>query len=158
MNYSPQEKTLPAVVVDANLGAGAVLSIRGLEKVPALFVRWGGEKRDLYAPDWWWAEVASVISQHVFQKLISLERAHRVMDDLKLLAVNIVSIDHEMLHNALNWSCKIGQSKVYDSIYLALAEQLNAELWTADKRLVNAARTLNISWVKWLEDEEQQSV
>ena len=40
MNYSPQEKILPAIVVDANLGAGAVLSIRGLEKAPALFDRW----------------------------------------------------------------------------------------------------------------------
>ncbi len=155
MSYSPQENILPAVVVDANLGAGAVLAIRGLEKAPALFGRWSNEKRRLHAPEWWWAEAVSVISQHVFQKLISLERAHQVMDDVKLLEVNTVSMDYELLHSALNWCNKIGQSKVYDSIYLALAERLNAEFWTADKRLVNATRALNINWVKWIDDPEQ---
>jgi len=154
MSYSLQEKTLPVVVVDANLGAGAVLSIRGLEKVPALFDRWGDEKRSLYAPEWWWAEVVSVINQHVFQKLISLERAHQVMDDVKALEVTMIPMNYEMLHSALNWANKIGQSKVYDSIYLALAEQLGAELWTADLRLVNSVRALKINWIKWLGDTE----
>lgn len=154
MNYSPQEKTLPAVAVDSNLGAGAVLSIRGLEKAPALFSHWENEQRNLLAPEWWWAEVASVISQHVFQKLISLEDAHLTLDNVRLLEVAAVPMDYELLHSALKWADKIGRSKIYDSIYLALAERLNAEFWTADQRLINAARALNVDWVKRLGDFE----
>jgi predicted nucleic acid-binding protein len=139
-------------VVDANLGAGAVLSIRGLESAPALFNSWESEQRSLFVPEWWWAEVASVISQHVFQKLISLEDAHLTLDKVKLLEVTTMPTSYELLHDALTWANTIRQSKVYDSIYLALAENLNAEFWTADQRLANSARALNIDWVKWLGD------
>jgi hypothetical protein len=39
-------------------------------------------------------------------------------------------------------SNRLGQSKAYDGFYLALAEQSNAEFWTADQCLVNSARQL----------------
>jgi predicted nucleic acid-binding protein len=154
MTYSLQATTWPSIVVDANLGAGAVLAIRGLENVPALFERWAEDKRNLFAPDWWMAEVVSVIRQHVFRKMVSLEQAHQAVDDLESLEVTTFPMTFELLHNALNWAEKIGQSRVYDSLYLALAEHLNAELWTADQRLVNSARALKIGWVKWIGDSE----
>ena len=157
MSYSLQSKILPAVIIDASLGAGAVLAIRGLENAPALFERWNEEGRKVYVPEWWWAEVVSVIRQHVFRKVISLERAHLAMNDIESLEVATFPMNFHLLHNALDWSEKIGQSKAYDSLYLALAEHLNAELWTADKWLVNATRALNINWVKWIEDSEQQN-
>lgn len=52
-----------------------------------------------------------------------------------------------MCHSAFDWAEKLGQSKAYDSFYLALAETLRAPLWTADRRLANAARQIGISWV-----------
>lgn len=85
MSYSLQSKILPAVIVDASLGAGAVLAIRGLENAPALFEHWNEEGRKVYVPEWWWAEVVSVIRQHVFRKVISLERAHHAMNDIESL-------------------------------------------------------------------------
>jgi predicted nucleic acid-binding protein len=154
MSYLLQEKTSPAIVVDANLGAGAVLSIRGLEKAPDLFYRWGKEKRVLLAPEWWWAEVVSVVSQHVFQNLISLDHAHEVLDNVKSLEVETIPMNHELMHSALNWANRIGHSKVYDSIYLALAEQMGIEFWTADRKLVNSVRSLKLTWVKWIGDSE----
>jgi predicted nucleic acid-binding protein len=39
---------------------------------------------------------------------------------------------------------QLKRAAAYDSFYLALAETLRSELWTADKRLVNAA---GVSWV-----------
>lgn len=38
---------------------------------------------------------------------------------------------------------------VYDAHYLALAQRLSIELWTADKRLYNAVKS-SLGWVKLL--------
>jgi predicted nucleic acid-binding protein len=152
MNYLPQEKILPDVVVDANLCAAAVLEIKGMESAPLLFHNWIGEKRKLFAPDWWRSEVITIFRKHVFHKLITPEEAHQAIDDLDILDVTVLSLDKPLYHTALDWAEKIGQSKAYDSVYLALAESLNAEFWTADQRLVNSARAIKISWVKWIGD------
>ena len=39
----------------------------------------------------------------------------------------------------MEWAERIGQSKVYDAQYLALAESLEAESWSVDRWLANAA-------------------
>ena len=39
----------------------------------------------------------------------------------------------------------------YDAHYLALAEWMDIELWTADMRLVKAIRSFDLDWVKGVE-------
>jgi predicted nucleic acid-binding protein len=48
---------------------------------------------------------------------------------------------------ALHWAERIGHSKAYDAQYLALAESLSAEFWTADVRLVHVLEKLDVSWI-----------
>jgi predicted nucleic acid-binding protein len=55
--------------------------------------------------------------------------------------------DWEVDRNALVWAERIGQRAAYDAVYLALAEYLNAELWTADKRLADAAQVAGVEGV-----------
>jgi hypothetical protein len=50
-------------------------------------------------------------------------------------------------------SNRLGQSKAYDAFYLALAERLKAEFWTADQRLANGARQLGANWAHWIGEE-----
>jgi len=150
MSYLPQEKTLPAIVVDANISAGAIITINGMENAPLLFKEWNIEKRNLFAPEWWRSEVIAIFRKHVFHKLITSKEAHQAVKDLESLEVTTLPIDTLLYHNALDWAEKIGQSKIYDSVYLALAESLNAEFWTADQRLLNSARAVKINWVKWI--------
>jgi predicted nucleic acid-binding protein len=45
--------------------------------------------------------------------------------------------------------CRIYGSSVYDSSYLALAEQEGVDLITADERLFNSVQK-DLSWVRWI--------
>jgi len=46
-------------------------------------------------------------------------------------------------------AAQFNRPAAYDSQYLAVAERLGCEFWTADERLYNAVKT-HLSWVKWL--------
>ena len=50
---------------------------------------------------------------------------------------------------------RFNRPQAYDSHYLALAEMLGLELWTADERLYNAVKDA-LPWVKWLGDFQPQ--
>ncbi len=39
----------------------------------------------------------------------------------------------------------------YDAHYLALAEWMEIDLWTADMRLVNSLKPFKVKWVKGIE-------
>jgi predicted nucleic acid-binding protein len=45
---------------------------------------------------------------------------------------------------AYDWTLRLKRAAACDSFYLALAETLHCELWTADQRLANAA---DVPWV-----------
>lgn len=51
---------------------------------------------------------------------------------------------------------RFGRPTTYDSEFYALAEQLGAELWTADDRFVNAMGRRRPPWVRRLSDVEAE--
>jgi predicted nucleic acid-binding protein len=60
-----------------------------------------------------------------------------------------------------SFATRFNRPAAYDAHYLALAEMMNCEFWTADERLFNAVRD-KLSWVRWLgqlerEDDESAS-
>jgi predicted nucleic acid-binding protein len=70
------------------------------------------------------------------------------------MAVDLMALEFQRIaptltlhQSALLWAERLGQSKVYDAQYVALAESLSAEFWTADQRLVNSLRSLGVAWV-----------
>lgn len=54
------------------------------------------------------------------------------------LDVQLIPPDEEQALKAYAWTERLQRAAAYDSFYLALAETLGCELWTVDKRLVNA--------------------
>jgi predicted nucleic acid-binding protein len=51
---------------------------------------------------------------------------------------------------ALDWAERAGQAKAYDAQYLALAEEMRAEFWTADERLVRDVQQAGADWAHWI--------
>jgi predicted nucleic acid-binding protein len=65
----------------------------------------------------------------------------------------VVAPTLETHRRALDWSARLGQGKAYDGQYLATAERAGAELWTADRKLANAATAAGAGWVRSIWEE-----
>jgi predicted nucleic acid-binding protein len=137
-----------ALVIDASLAVRAVLPVAqdrsdALERIAG----WHQSRIRLVAPEILLAEAVSVVRQATYARLITTQESQAAVEDLLRLGIEILPSDLELCQLALSWAGRLGQSKAYDSFYLALAERLGAELWTGDQRLVNAARQLGLIWV-----------
>jgi predicted nucleic acid-binding protein len=141
-----------SVVIDANLAVFSVLntpqSFRAA-RVMDHFVQLGYEP---FAPGLWWYEVTSVIHRYVFAGIIPEAVAYKALDLLtNSLGVQQVDVS---VRTAIDWATRLRQKAAYDGFYLAAAEQLGAELWTADQALVSNARQVGVNWVHWMEEVE----
>ena len=103
----------------------------------------------LTAPDLVYAEVANVYWKHWRRGLVSTDEVSALLTDLCALPVRPVS-SRSLIVPATELAC-LHERTVYDALYLALAEQLDCIMVTADQRLVNAlARTALGSRVQWV--------
>jgi predicted nucleic acid-binding protein len=141
-----------SVVVDANLAVYSVLkttyspmAVRVIERLVQTGVQ-------LCAPGLWWFEVTSVIHKNRFAGLISDTMAYTALEILTIrLGVQQVTVP---VRNAFDWATRLRQKAAYDGFYLAAAEQLGTEFWTADQALVNNARQVGASWIHWMGEVE----
>jgi predicted nucleic acid-binding protein len=143
-----------SLVIDASIAVWAVLPIVQGKDADAAgrFAEWEEKGYALLAPSWWAAECTTAIRRALFNDLISETRAHDAIADLFSLEVQLVPIDADLCTSALDWAGRLQQSKAYDAFYLALAHNLSADLWTADKRLATAAQQIGLHWVHWVGD------
>jgi predicted nucleic acid-binding protein len=87
----------------------------------------------------------------IFQKALWSEDAEETLRTIHGLRVDILDEDEELSLRALELAGKLGQSKAHDTFYLALAEKLVVDFWTADEHLYNRCRKdLKLSWVHWI--------
>jgi predicted nucleic acid-binding protein len=139
-------------VIDSNVGIWTVLPVLQAKDVdaPGRVLTWLRQGVTLVAPVWWVVECVSGIRMSLYAKRISAEQAYTSIDDLFLLEVETQPLDISLCKAALEWAGRLQQARAYDAFYIALAERLQAEFWTADKRLVNAAQQLGVNWVHWI--------
>jgi predicted nucleic acid-binding protein len=137
-------------VVDANLVAALALPLPYSEQATQKMVAWKGAGVQLHAPLLLEYEVASVFRKAVVVDIWSTGAAAQAMNSILALNIRCWPPTFELHERALGWAERLGQSKAYDAQYLALAEDLHAELWTADRQLARSARQAGVDWVCWL--------
>lgn len=134
-------------VIDANATLGLFLRLPYSEKTE----RWMQERRveeaRLVVPILWEYECLTGFRRAVSLGQISPKDAEWMIEQLVALEFQIVAPTLHLHRAALQWAERIGQSKAYDAHYLALAESLSAEFWTADVRLVHALQRLDVNWI-----------
>lgn len=136
------------VVADASLAFKWLVEEENSEKATAIARFWDGQGLRLAAPCFMPTEVTNILHRRVVRGELTIEVAAGLIRDLLSLGIEL----HETpnLHSrALELASQLNQGAAYDAHYLALAESLGSELWTADMRFFRAARTVvgNVRWI-----------
>jgi predicted nucleic acid-binding protein len=142
-----------SVAVDANLIASLVLPLPYSERATAKLTAWKREGTELLAPSLLEYEVSTVLRKAIVLDLLVAGDAREAIHAILDLHIQCLPPTRELHERALHWAERLGHSKTYDAHYLAVAEQQQADLWTADRRLVNAAHQLQAHWVHWIGEE-----
>ena len=112
----------------------------------------GQSQTELFAPTHLLYEVSSTLRFLVSQKVISDEIGTGAFDRLRRLRLRLTS---RAAIFPLAWTRaeELNQPTTYDTVYLALAQILDCELWTADRKFYNAARG-QAPQVKWVGEHQ----
>lgn len=137
-----------SVVVDASLAVKWIVAEVDSDKADAVAMSWKQSGVRLVAPHLLPMEVANVLHRAVVDGKLVLDEAKRLMSRFLGSAVDL-TYDSASHTRAMEIASELGQGAVYDSHYLALAELLNCELWTADERFYRATATNwpNVRWI-----------
>ena len=138
------------ICVDASVVLKLLLFETDSEKAHALWASWIEQDVQAVAPCHLAFEVVSVIRNHVYRRSISAEAGQLAFEAFG--AQDITLVHPERLdERAWELAEQYGRPTACDAHYLALAELLGCDLWTADRRLINALKGAS-PWVKWLGD------
>lgn len=100
------------------------------------------------APQLLRAELVAVLRKAVFQKRIAHEEGRTLVTKLLRYPIQYHE-DDTLLIQAYEIARRFNLPRAYDSQYLALAERLNCEFWTADETLYNSI-SARFSHIRWL--------
>lgn len=135
------------VVIDASVALKLMLPNPLREQCRNTVARLVDEGFELVAPALWACETTSTLCKAVHFEQLTSDEGRRILTQLGELDVRIVAPDSRHNRQAFEWTLQLKRASAYDSYYLALAETLGCDLWTADRRLFNA---INLPWVRWI--------
>jgi len=139
-----------SIVVDANIIVALVISLPYSDQVARKMAGWQAQNATLIAPILLEYEMISALRKLTLTGTLTTEEAIEAAESFLVLRVKTLVPTVALHQAALRWAGRLQQSVAYDAQYLALAEQLNAPFWTADRRLVNGAQQVGVTWVHWI--------
>jgi predicted nucleic acid-binding protein len=134
-----------ALVIDAGIGFRLVVPHAEQPKLRNQVAQAYREGVRIYAPTLWRYELTTIFTKAVHFQQMTIEEARSGLQLALELTIELVQPDSSLTLLAFGWTERLGRAAAYDSFYLALAERLGCELWTVDRRLVNAT---NLAWVR----------
>ena len=137
-----------AVVVDASLAVKWLVEEDDSDTAHAALQFWVAQDITRIAPHLMPFEVANVLHRRVLRGELNAGDSLRMM--ALLLESSLELHQPPGIHiRALQLASQLKQNAAYDAHYLALAESLGCELWTADERFYRAASP-SIDNIRWL--------
>lgn len=136
------------VVADSGILLVTVLDEPLQQKADLLLNDWHKQNLTIAVPTLFRYEIVAVIRKHVHRGTLTVQEGVEARDKLLGYSVSLF-IDDNLLRRAYELATRFNRPTAYDSQYLAVAERLGCEFWTADERLFNALTT-DLKWVKWL--------
>jgi predicted nucleic acid-binding protein len=142
----------PIVVVDAGVALHAVVPTPLSD---AAVLAWDDLTRlraEVCAPRLFSYQVTSVIHRYEHDGLLTADEAGETLATALGLGVGLVDEDLELCRHALTWATRLHHKPAHDGFYVALADRLGGELWTADRRLTNALSSIPGPAARWIGD------
>jgi len=115
--------------------------------IKTVWQTWVKDEINLVAPSLLFYEVTNGLYQQQRNKYLSPETIWKTLElslDLPITLVNEKNLHLRAREIAMQYNLPA----TYDAHYLALAEWMDIELWTADKRLVKAVQSFDLDWVQ----------
>lgn len=138
------------VIIDASIAIKAILP-NPLQGYCRALVQKFADVQPV-APTLWVYETTSAISKAVHFEQLTENEGRQALEQVDALGVRLFVPDLEQNRIAFGWTLRLKRASTYDSFYLALAEALECDLWTADKRLFNALTDVRLDWLHWIEE------
>ncbi len=138
-----------SIILDSGIYLALVLPNEKMAtQAQSLFHAVDAKKFVLCAPTLLRYELVSALRKNVFRGRIASEDAQRMLQ--KILSHRIkFYISERLVQRAYEFAEAHNLPTAYDAQYLAVAEHLNCEFWTADEKLVNSVSAA-LPWVKWI--------
>ena len=134
------------VCVDASIVLRHILQPDD-EPVKKLWLSWISQQYRLISPTLLYYEVTNGLYQQQKYGLLSPETIRDSLELALSLPINLVG-EVGLHQRAREIATQYKLPATYDAHYLALAEGMGIELWTADARLVNTLKPYKLGWVK----------
>ena len=135
-------------IIDASLVIKAILPNSQNTSCQAVLEHLNGVQ--LVAPALWVYEVTSTFAKAVHFGQITDEEGSAAIHQALALGVQIIIPDETQSLMAYQWTLKLKRASAYDNFYLAIAEGLEADFWTADQRLFRSLETQRLEWLHWI--------
>ena len=142
--------TVPWICVDASIVVPLITRAPSGSPFTAAWRQWHQSGLKPVAPSLLMYEVVNALHRYVHHGMLLPEEASDALEAALGLGIDLRS-DAELHPRALALAGKLGLAAAYDAHYLALAERLGVEFWTADRRLQQAVGA-TLPWVRLLED------
>jgi predicted nucleic acid-binding protein len=137
-------------VIDANLGLGLVLHLPYSESAYRLLKRFQEDQEELAVPTLWEYECISGLRAAIYHNHIEAKMADLAVQVLLAIEPKRINPTPTLHRSAMLWAERLGQNKAYDAQYIALAESLGADFWSADQRLINTLKAQGAGWAHWI--------
>ena len=139
---------MPNVIVDASLAVKWVVKEDYSDAALDLLTEWVMAAVVRLTPLWFPCEVSNVLYRKArgggAPIVDAIDSFHRIV-----AIVTMTGLDPATIARAIEIADELNQPRTYDTLYVALAEHEDCELWTADERFWNVARA-RFPWVRWI--------
>ncbi|OQY44716.1 MAG: hypothetical protein B6242_12115 [Anaerolineaceae bacterium 4572_78] len=134
------------IVLDSNVAVALGMTLPYSSHAHSQMDVWQKMDCELLVPTLWVYEVTTTIRKFVSMDFMSYQTGEKTLNLIFSLHIKQITPSDKQYQRVYHWANKLGQSQAYDAVYLALAESLHAEFWTADKRLYNRTQQLKLDW------------
>jgi len=137
------------VCVDASFVLKILLDEPDSPSAVEHWTKWIADDCQIVAPHHLLFEVVSVLRNNVYREVITPEAGDKALAAFLAQDIALLYPDH-LIEQSWLLAARFNRPTVYDATYLALGELLGCEVWTADRRLYNAAG-FALHWLRLLE-------